>query len=348
MKRALILGVGGQDGSYLAEILLERGYEVHGMHRRSSVDNLWRIRHLIHPPTDKHTPDCATKYRGCAPDCPKDLSERLVLHKGDLADPLSVDRIVRDAYPTEIYNLADQDHVGWSYATPGHSLDITAGAVARLLETVKSLHCLDPRERLRVFQPVSATMFGDAPPPQDESTPFSPQSPYACAKVAAYYLCRYYRQAYGLHVCCGIMFNHDSGRRSGEYLLHQICSQAIDLCRSERKTIKLGCFDMKVDIGHAQDYMLAAWQMMQVSKPDDYVIATGKPYSIRELVALALDRCGVEDLDDGMLEIDPAYARPGGQPELIGNPAKAKRTFGFEPETTMSELLSEILEAEGL
>lgn len=306
-KRALILGA-GQDASYLADLLLGKQYEVHLLYRRSSVDNLWRVRHCL---------------------------DRLTLHKGDLADPTSVARAVAASVPEEIYHLADQDHVDWSFAAPDYSIDITAGSVCRLLELVRGYEVTKPK----VFIPLSATMFGAAPPPQNEDTPFAPASPYAVAKTAAFYLCAHHRREYGMHVSTAIFYNHDSIRRQGSYLLHKICRGAVRIARGEQESLPLGDVNMRVDIGYAADYVKAAWQMMQLDRPDDFVIATGHGWTVREMAEEALRVAGVRENAASLLTHDATFRRPGHAPTLIGDPAKARRAFGFQPKATVSDVI---------
>lgn len=276
-KTALILGVGGQDGSYLAELLLEKGYHVHGFYRRSSVDNLARLTPFVR--------------------------SRVTLHKGDLAEPLTVRRAVAVSAPDEIYNLADQDHVGWSYAVPGYNMDVTARAVMNLLEIVK-----DAAPCARLFQPVSATIFGDAPAPQNEETPTNPQSPYAIAKAACLAACRYYRIYHGLWVSCGIMYNHDSPRRQGDYLLHKIARTAVEIARGKADKMVLGCLKQQVDIGWAPEYVDAMWRMLQHREPDDFVIGSGVGWEIGRIADSARLSAGC---GTAPIEVDPAFARPG-------------------------------------
>lgn len=299
MKKALVLGVTGQDGSYLADILLSHGYEVHGTVRRSSVDNLQRLRHIP--------------------------IEKLKLHHADLTDPLSVNRVIESVRPNEIYNEADQDHVDISFATPGYSADVTYAAVVRLLESVKAID-----RDIRIFQPVTALMFGTSPPPQNESSPLQPQSPYACAKTAAYFACQHYRREYGMFVSMGILYNHDSPRRNGSYLLHHISKAIVRIEREKQEYLALPCLDMQVDIGYAREYMQVAYLMLQQQTPTDYVIATGQPYSIRDLAEAAMFKCELPLYQfDQYVRVDPSLLRPGKQPTLIGNSAKAKGAFGL-------------------
>ncbi len=258
MKRALILGIGGQDGSYLAELLLEKGYEVHGLARRSSYDNLARI---------------------------AAVRDRVTVHRGDLCDHHSLIRVMHVADPDEVYNMADQDEVGWSTYTPGYSVGVTYGGVASLLEILR----YHENGKTRFFQPLSSTMFGLTDGPQDERTPLNPGSPYACAKAAAWHLCKHYRRDHGVWVACGIMFNHDSPRRGPNYLLQQIARQAVDVARGRRDRIELTGPDSLVSVGHAADYMDAAWRIMQRDDPRDYVVGVSGTVRISALCRYALN-----------------------------------------------------------
>ena len=314
-KRALILGITGQDGSYLADILLKRGYEVHGMCRRSSVYNVQRIEHLLKP------------------------VKLIELHQGDMLDPVSIQRIIEKCRPNEIYNEADQDNVGWSYKTPGYSYQITSAAVGNLLEIVRKIN-----DEVKVFIPVTAMMFGDAVKTQNENTPFNPQSPYACAKVMAYHLARYYRQVHGMFVCTGILYNHDSPRRTEDYLLHKIAHSAVRIANGGQEKLGLGNLSMIVDIGYAKEYMEAAVDMMQLDTPDDYVIATGDGYSIEDLTRYAFEL--VKDVN-GMskVHIDPNFYRPGKLPELVGDYRKAFRVFGFTPKYDAMKVIKMLIDS---
>jgi GDPmannose 4,6-dehydratase len=292
--RALILGITGQDGSYLAELLLAKNYEVHGLIRRSSTSNTKRIDHF---------------------------KDQVVLHQGDLLDPVSVEQAILKCEPTEIYNEADQDHVGWSYHLPIYSYNVTFTAVGSLLEAV-----LKYVPQARVFQPVSATMFGDTPAPQSEQSAFNPQSPYACAKVGAYHLCRYYRQHHGLYVSTGIMFNHDSERRAEHYLVNKICRAVIRISRGEQELLTLGHLDYKVDIGYAKEFVVAIHSILQLDQPDDYVVATGRPCTVRELALSALRCLG---LHPDRLRENPKYPKQKGS--LVGNTRKLSNQTQFTP-----------------
>lgn len=313
MKRALVLGP-GQDGSYLAEILLERGYDVHVMHRRSSVNNLHRIQHI---------------------------RDRVTLHRGDLTDFGSMLDIFTEVNPDEVYNEADQDDVGWSRHIPLFSWEVTAGGPMRVLELVR-ICC----PYARVFQPCSATMFGTAPAPQNEQTPFNPQSPFACAKVAAYHLCRHYRESYGLFVSTAILYNHDSPTRSEDYVLHKICKSAVRIARGEQKCLTLGSLSQRIDIGFARDYMEAAHDLLQLVYPDDFVIGSGVAWSLLDMVEHAFRVAGGPPVSETTVKIDPSCSRPGPQPELLADSLKANRAFGFKPQTGIAQLIEMLVEHE--
>lgn len=304
MKRALILGIGGQDGSFLADLLLDKGYAVHGMYRRSSSDSLWRIAHI---------------------------RDRVHLHIGDMTDGGSIDRIVREVHPHEIYNEADQDHVGASYDSPEVSVDVTAGAVLRLLETVRKFN-----KSIRVFQPCSATQFGWSDPPQSEETPMNPGSPYACAKALAYNLCRHYRRDRGVWVSTAILFNHDSERRRGNYLLHEIARSV-----ARRELISVADPGAVVDIGYAPEFVDGIWRVMQQDQPSDYVLATGLPWPVQPIIASACKFAGLPG--NHPILTDLSKVRPGGSPTLIGNPSKAKREIGWSPTVDAVQMVKRLV-----
>jgi GDPmannose 4,6-dehydratase len=305
-KRALILGIGGQDGSYLCDILLEQGREVHGLYHRSSYDNLQRIAHC---------------------------RDRIILHRGDITDLGSVEVALNSSLPDEVYNVADQDHIGWSLKIPSVSWDVTAKAPAMILELLKD-RCSG--RKVRFFQPVSSTIFGDAQPPQDEGTPLNPLSPYAVAKAAIYHASRYYRRVHGMFVVVGIMYNHDSPRRRNEgYLLHEICGQVKAVQRGEKDHATVGSKKMVVSLGYARDYMEAAVAMLRVAEPDDYVVAS-PAVTIEELVRLADPGVAVNE--------DPRLLRPGPQPSLVGDWSKARASLGWSPRMTTASLVRAVLE----
>jgi len=311
--RALILGITGQDGSYLAELLLAKGYEVHGLVRRSATGNTRNIEPLL---------------------------DRITLHRGDLADATSLYRAIRTVAPREIYNEADQDHVGWSFETPGYSYEITGAAVGRLLEIVRQV---DPT--IKVFQPCSSNMFGKAvETPQTEETPFRPQSPYACAKVLAYVLARHYREAHGMFVCTGIFYNHESPRRAEEYVTRKVTKAVARIKAGLQDALYLGDLDARVDWGYAGEYMEAAWGIMQQPRPDDYVIATGEAHSVREWVEAAFGLAGLRAEDH--VRVDERLLRPAATAVLVGNASKARKAFGFEPRVRFRELVRMMVEAD--
>lgn len=311
MKRALILGVGGQDGSYLADILLERGYEVAGFHRHSSYDNLARIAHCRH---------------------------RVKLYRGDVIDRGSVRRALGDFHPDEIYNVADQDNVGWSEYAPVYQNMVTARAVENLLEDVGNGWFNLRACHARVFVPLSVTMFGTAPPPQSEASPIEPRSPYAEEKAVAWVYAKRWR-ALGVHVSCAVLCNHDSPRRGRDYLLQSICRQAVEVARGLRHKVVVGSISQRVDIGYARDYMEAAVDMLQLPDPDDYMIGTGTAEQIGEMVGRALNEAGVPiDRVLGSVRVDASLA-PGLQPTYIADTTKAHTDFGFKPKHSVGDLI---------
>ncbi len=320
MKKALILGITGQDGSYLAEVLLEKGYEVHGMVRRSATGNTKNIEHLLADP--------------------EIFNQRLFLHRGDLADATSLYRIITQVNPQEIYNEADQDHVAWSYDMVGFSADITAAAVGRLLEIIRQI---DPK--IRYFQPCTSNMFGRSDSEmQNEKTPFNPQSPYACAKTMAFYLTRYYREAFGLFASTAILYNHESPRRTPEYVTRKITQSAARIARGKQKTLVLGDLSARIDWGYSREFMEAAWQMLQIDKPDDFVIATGEAHSVSEWVDEAFASVGLKSGD--YVSIDQKLLRPTKTSTLVGDISKARRAFGFDPQVKFRNLIKLMVDAD--
>lgn len=306
-RRALVFGITGQDGSYLAELLLKKGYRVHGFARRTSTGNTKHIAHLL---------------------------DDVELHAGDLADTNSCARVIRAVRPHEIYNEADQDHAGWSYHAPDYSSDITGAAVGRLLEIVR----LTDR-RIRFFQPLTSNMFGqlERPGPANERTPLNPQSPYACAKTYAWMLSRYYRQVHGMHVACAIFCNHESPRRSAEYVTHKITRAAVRIAKGLQSELRLGDLSLKVDFGYAGEYMDAAWNILQLPKADDFVIGSGRAHAIREFLDETFRLVG---LDPGRhVRFDAGLVRPGKTSALVADTAKARRAFGFRPKVGFKELV---------
>ena len=320
MKKALILGVTGQDGSYLAEILLDKGYQVHGMVRRSATGNTRNIDHLIQDP--------------------KVFNHDFFLHRGDLADSTSIFRIINSVKPQEIYNEADQDHVRWSYDMVGYSADITGAAVGRILEIIRQI---DPK--IRYFQPCTSNMFGmTATAMQNEATPFNPQSPYAAAKTFAYYLTRYYRQAFGIFASNAILYNHESPRRSPEYVTRKISQSVARIALGKQKKIILGDLSARIDWGYAKEFMEAAWQILQLDRPDDFVIATGEAHTVREWVEAAFAVVNLKP--DKYLATDPKLIRPTKTSTLVGDITKAGKIFGFKPKVKFKALVELMVKAD--
>ncbi len=320
MRKALIFGVTGQDGSYLAEILLEKGYEVHGMVRRSATGNTRNIDHLINDP--------------------ELFDHRFFLHRGDLADPTSLYRIINTVRPHEIYNEADQDHVSWSFDMVGYSVDITGAAVGRILEIIKQI---DPS--IRFFQPCTSNMFGKTDIiPQTESVSFNPQSPYACAKVFAYYLTRYYREAFGIFTSTGIFYNHESPRRTEEYVTRKITKSVARITCGKQDKLILGDLSARIDWGYSKEYMETAWEILQLDNPDDFIIATGEAHSVKEFVdeAFAVVNLRSEDY----VVSDQSLFRPTQTSILIGDTTKARKAFGFEPKVRFKKLVKIMMEAD--
>jgi GDPmannose 4,6-dehydratase len=318
MKRALITGITGQDGSYLAELLLGKGYEVHGVVRRSSSFNTERLESIYQDP---HAADY-----------------RLRLHYGDLDDGSSLANLVRRIRPDEIYNLAAQSHVRVSFDVPETTVSSVALGTLRLLEAVREI------KDTRFYQASSSEMFGSSPPPQNEQNRFEPRSPYACAKVFAHQLCQNYRDAYGLFIACGILFNHESPRRGVPFVTRKITRAAARIKHGLDQKLFLGNLDAKRDWGFAGDYVEAMWMMLQPDQPDDYVIATGEAHSVREVLDVAF---GTLDLDwQRFVEIDPRYLRPTEVDHLCGDASKARAKLGWAPRTTFRELIVMMVRAD--
>ena len=303
--RALITGVCGQDGSYLADILLERGYQVYGLYRHSSKDPCDNVQHNIGNP-------------------------KFHLIQGDVTDALCLDEVIRKVDPHHIYHEADQDNVDWSFIHPAYQVDVTVKAVSNLLASVHR-HC----PSARVFIPCSATMFGNAPAPQTESTPFNPLSPYACAKVAAYHIARMYRQNYGMFVCTGILYNHDSPRRNGNYLLHKICKAA---ARGER--LKLWDIDDYVNVGYARDYMNWVTAIMHHSKPDDYTIYDAASVSLSHASEIAFKVVGLDY--EQYLDLNVATSRPFISPDYH-SPSNKLHTLSSPPRMPFPVMITAIV-----
>ena len=315
-KRALIVGITGQDGSYLAELLLEKGYEVHGLVRRASTFNTGRIDHL---------------YRD-----PHESGARLRLHYGDLADGTGLRRILEKVRPQEVYNLGAQSHVRVSFDEPEYTADVVSTGALRLLEAVRD-HISTSGEKVRVYQAGSSELFGSAAPPQSESTPFHPRSPYAVSKVAAHYFAINYREAYGMFVSNGILFNHESPRRGETFVTRKITRAAARIKLGLEKKLYLGNLDAKRDWGYAKDYVEAMWLMLQAPEPDDYVVATGESHSVREFLDKTFSYLDMSWEDH--VEIDPRYFRPSEVDHLLGDAQKARTKLGWKPTVSFEELV---------
>ena len=335
MKKALITGITGQDGSYLAEFLIDKGYEVHGLRRRTSIYNTGRIDHLI-----------------------KDVHEKGVnffLHYGDLTDTSSIVRIMQEVQPDEVYNLAAQSHVAISFEEPEYTANSDAVGALRILEAIRFLGM---KSKTKYYQASTSELFGDVKEvPQTELTPFNPKSPYAAAKVYAYWITINYREAYGIYACNGILFNHESPRRGENFVTRKITMAMARIKLGMQKKLYLGNLDAKRDWGHAKDYVKMQWLMLQQDEPEEYVIATGEQYSVREFVNLSANELGINLLwkgsgvnekgydQDGnvIVEVDPRYFRPTEVETLLGDSSKAKTKLGWTPEISFKEMVSEMV-----
>jgi GDPmannose 4,6-dehydratase len=308
IKRALITGITGQDGSYLAELLLEKGYEVHGMVRRASTEKFDRIEHL---------------------------RDRITLHQGDLLDHRSLTDTLRASAPHEIYNLAAMSFVAVSWIQPTLTAEFTGVGVTRILEAMREV-CPEAR----FYQASSSEMFGKVREvPQTESTPFYPRSPYGVAKAYGHFITVNYRESYNLHATSGILFNHESPRRGLEFVTRKITWHAAAIKNGLRKELRLGNLDAERDWGYAKDYVVAMWLMLQQDKADDYVIATGKTATVRQCVEVAFDEAGLTGDVEQYVTIDKSFLRPAEVDQLIGDPGKAKKDLGWEPTTSFEELI---------
>jgi len=314
MKRALITGITGQDGSYLAELLLEKGYEVHGMVRQASTENFERINHI---------------------------ADRIHLHQADLLDQLSIVDVMKASDPTEVYNLAAQSFVPTSWKQPVLTGEFTSIGVTRMLEAIRLLG----KDSIRFYQASSSEMFGKVQAvPQTEDTPFYPRSPYGVAKLYGHWITINYRESYGIYGVSGILFNHESPRRGREFVTRKVTDGAARIKLGLSKELRLGNLDAKRDWGFAGDYVKAMWLMLQQDTPDDYVIATGETHTVKRLVELAF---GAVDLDwQKYVVLDPAFVRPAEVDLLIGSPAKAEKQLGWKPETSFERLVEMMVHAD--
>jgi GDPmannose 4,6-dehydratase len=335
-KRALITGITGQDGAYLAEFLLQKGYEVHGIKRRASLFNTDRIDHLYQDPHEKNV--------------------RLSLHYGDLTDATNLIRIVQLVQPDEIYNLAAQSHVGVSFETPEYTANSDALGTLRILEAIRILGL---GKKTRFYQASTSEMYGKVQEiPQRESTPFYPRSPYGAAKVYAYWITVNYREAYGLYACNGILFNHESPLRGETFVTRKVTRGLARIKEGLQDCLYLGNLDSLRDWGHARDFIKAQWLMLQLSEPEDFVIATGEQHSVREFVTKAalelglmlewqgsgVDECGVDQTTGRTLvKVDPRYFRPTEVDTLLGDPSKARAKLGWTPEVSFDDLIKEMV-----
>ena len=314
MKKALITGITGQDGSYLAELLLEKGYEVHGIIRRASSFNTARIDHIY---KDPHSSDA-----------------RLFLHYGDLTDGIGMREILTRVEPDEVYNLGAQSHVRVSFEQPVYTVESGAMGTLRLLEAIRDL-----RMETRFYQASSSEMYGKVyETPQSESTPFYPRSPYACGKVYSYWQTVNYRESYGMFACNGILFNHESPRRGETFVTRKITRAATRIKEGLQKKLYLGNIDSKRDWGFAGDYVLAMWMMMQKDSPEDFVIATGETHSVKEFLNESFSQLGMDWRE--YVEFDERYMRPSEVDLLLGDPTKAKRQLGWQPAVGFADLVA--------
>jgi len=345
-KVALITGITGQDGSYLAEFLLEKGYEVHGIKRRASSFNTQRIDHIFQDPHDKNP--------------------NLYLHYGDLTDSSNLTRILKEVEPDEVYNLAAQSHVAVSFEAPEYTADVVAMGTLRLLEAIRFLGL---EKKTRFYQASTSELFGEVQEiPQTETTPFHPRSPYAVAKMYAYWIAVNYRESYGMYACNGILFNHESPRRGETFVTRKITRGLANMAQGLEECLYMGNINALRDWGHAKDYVRMQWMMLQQDKPDDFCIATGVQYSVRQFIEWSalelgigirfegegLNEVGIVDLVRGdnapalevgdiIFRVDERYFRPAEVETLLGSPEKAKQELGWVPEITVQEMCAEMV-----
>ena len=347
MKKALITGVTGQDGSYLAEFLLEKGYEVHGIKRRASLFNNDRVDHIYEDP---HIENASFK-----------------LHYGDLTDSSNLIRIMKEVQPDEVYNLGAQSHVAVSFEAPEYTADVDAIGTLRILEAIRFLGL---EQKTKFYQASTSELYGEVQEiPQKETTPFHPRSPYAVAKMYAYWIAVNYRESYGIYACNGILFNHESPRRGETFVTRKITRGIANIAQGLESCLYLGNMDALRDWGHAKDYVRMQWMMLQQENPEDFVIATGKQISVREFVRISAENAGItlefsgEGVDeiatvtavtgdnapgvkvgDVIVKVDPRYFRPAEVETLLGDPTKAKEKLGWTPEITVEEMCAEMVE----
>jgi GDPmannose 4,6-dehydratase len=319
MKKALITGITGQDGSYLAEQLIDKGYEVHGLVRRSSSFNTDRLDHLYRDPHERGV--------------------KLIMHYGDLTESSRLVKLVYEIQPDEIYHLGAQSHVRVSFDTPEYTSDAVGLGTVRLLEAIR-----ETGVKTRFYQASSSEMFGAAPPPQDETTPFHPRSPYAVAKVMAHWITVNYRESYGIFAATGILFNHESPRRGETFVTRKITRALARIEAGLQDKLFLGNLDAKRDWGYTPDYTDAMWRILQAEEPDDYVIATGEMHSVREFLDEAAAHLGIDWQD--VVEFDERYLRPAEVDALCGDASKAREKLGWEPTVTFKELVRVMVDAD--
>lgn len=346
MKKALITGVTGQDGSYLAELLLEKGYEVHGIKRRASLFNTQRVDHIYEDPHVQN--------------------QHFILHYGDLSDSSNLTRILQEVQPDEVYNLGAQSHVAVSFESPEYTADVDAMGTLRILEAIRLLGL---EKKTRFYQASTSELYGLVQEtPQKETTPFYPRSPYAVAKLYSYWITINYREAYGMYACNGILFNHESPRRGETFVTRKITRGLANIAQGLESCLYMGNMDAKRDWGHAKDYVRMQWMMLQQETPEDFVIATGLQYSVREFISwsaknlgitLSFEGSGVEEvavvsaisgsdasavnIGDVIVRVDPRYFRPAEVETLLGDPTKAKEKLGWEPHITTQEMCAEMV-----
>lgn len=318
-KKALITGITGQDGSYLAEFLLSKGYEVHGIIRRASTFNTRRIEHIY---VDPHDPNA-----------------RLFLHYGDLSDSEEISNMIYNIKPDEVYHLGAQSHVRVSFDIPEYTGNITALGTTRILEAIRR-----SGNTTRFYQASSSEMFGQAPPPQNEETPFKPRSPYACAKVYAYWVTRNYRDGYNIFACNGVLFNHESPRRGETFVTRKITIGIAGILNKKQEHLYLGNLNPKRDWGFAPEYVECMWQMLQLEHPDDFVVGTGEAHSVREFLEAAFSYVGLSAEDH--VKIDPRYFRPTEAEELVADPARAKKRLNWNPKIRFEDLVKIMVDAD--
>jgi GDPmannose 4,6-dehydratase len=336
MKKALITGITGQDGSYLAELLLSKSYEVHGIKRRSSSFNTARVDHLYQDPHEQEI--------------------RFKLHYGDLTDATNLIRLIKQIQPDEIYNIGAQSHVKVSFQSPEYTANSDALGALRILEAI---HLLGLEKKTKFYQASTSEMFGSTPPPQNEQSPFYPRSPYGAAKLYAHWITVNYREAYGIFAVSGILFNHESPRRGETFVTRKVTRAAARIKLGLQDTLFLGNLDAKRDWGHAKDYVRAMYLMLQQNEPKDYVIATGEQHSVRELCELAFRELDIDLVWQGngknevgidkksgktIIKIDPNYFRPTEVNSLLGDVSKARQELGWQPTITFAELIKEMVQ----